>query len=424
MKIQIPYTPRKHQAFIHKELDQYRYAVLCCHRRFGKTVMVLNHLIRSALQNKNHNPRLAYIAPTYKQAKSIAWDYLKYYTKNIPGTKWNESELRCDLINGSRITLLSSENFDSIRGVYMDMVAIDETAQISQGLIDEVITPALSDRKGKMFLIGTPKGMNNIFYDYYNKAQADDNWFLYKAKASSTKIVDQEELDAALSVMGKAKYDQEFECSFIGNIQGSIYGDVVQEIDDKGQIGSVPYDPAYPVSTAIDLGFNDSTSIIFFQKVNHSIHLIDYYENNNQALPHYVQVLKEKPYVYETHYAPHDLDQVEFSTGKTRREVFYQLGIKFRTAPRILLEDGLHAVKMILPRCRIDSEKCKQLLIALRHYHRKYSDKDRTFKSKPVHDFSSHPCDAFRCLATGLEETKIINNKHLQQKAESNYEVI
>jgi len=151
MKIQIPYTPRKHQAYIHQELDKHRYAVLCCHRRFGKTVMVLNHLIRAALTNTNHNPRYAYIAPTYKQAKSIAWDYLKFYTKNIPGTKWNESELRCDLVNGARITLLSSENFDSIRGIYLDACAIDEVAQVSQGLIDEVIVPALSDRKENYF---------------------------------------------------------------------------------------------------------------------------------------------------------------------------------------------------------------------------------------------------------------------------------
>ena len=424
MKIEIPYKPRNVQAYIHKELDKHRYSLLCLHRRCGKTTLCLNHLIKAAMTNKNHNPRYAYIAPTYKQAKSIAFDFLKYYTKNIPGTKYNESELRCDFINGARISLLSSENPDSIRGIYLDGCIIDEAAQINPSLIDEVVTPALSDRKGFMIMCGTPKGMNNIFYDYYNKAQADDKWFLYKAKASQTKIVDQEELDAALSVMGKAKYDQEFECSFIGNISGSIYGDIVQDIDDKGQIGSVPYDPAYPVSTAIDLGFNDSTSIIFFQKVNHSIHLIDYYENNNQALPHYVQVLKEKDYIYETHLAPHDLDQVEFSTGKTRREVFYQLGIKFRTAPRLLLEDGIHAVKMILPRCRIDSDNCSKLLIALRHYHRKYSDKDRTFKSKPVHDFSSHPMDALRCLATGMEETKIYNNKSLQQKAESNYEVI
>ena len=423
MKIQIPYTPRKHQAYIHQELDKHRYAVLCCHRRFGKTVMVLNHLIRSALQNKNHNPRLAYIAPTYKQAKSIAWDYLKFYTKNIPGTKWNESELRCDLINGARITLLSSENFDSIRGIYLDICAIDEVAQVSQGLIDEVIVPALSDRKGKLFLIGTPKGMNNIFYDYYQKAQADPKWFLFKAKASETNIVDEEELGNALTVMGKAKYDQEFECSFIGNIEGSIYGELVQDLDDKGSIGAVPYDPSLPVNTAWDIGYNDSTSIIFFQLLNHQINIIETYEDDNEALPHYIKILQDKDYIYDTHYGPHDLDVTEFSNGKTRREVAAALGVRFRIAPRLLLEDGIHAVKMLLPRCKIDSDNCADLLIALRHYHRKFNDKERIFKSKPVHDFSSHMCDALRCLATGLDENKT-NNTNLQRVADSSYRII
>ena len=385
--------------------------------------MVLNHLIRSALQNKNHNPRLAYIAPTYKQAKSIAWDYLKFYTKNIPGTKWNESELRCDLINGARITLLSSENFDSIRGIYLDLCAIDEVAQVSQGLIDEVITPALSDRRGKLFLIGTPKGMNNIFYDYYQKAQADPKWFLFKAKASDTNIVDEEELGNALTVMGKAKYDQEFECSFIGNLEGSIYGEIVQELDDKGNIGAVPYDPSLPVNTAWDIGYNDSTSIIFFQLLNHQINIIETYEDDNEALPHYIKYLQDKDYVYDTHYGPHDLDVTEFSNGKTRREVASALGVRFRIAPRILLEDGLHAVKMLLPRCKIDSENCADLLIALRHYHRKFNDKERIFKSKPVHDFSSHMCDALRCLATALEENKT-DNKNLQRVADSSYQII
>ena len=423
MKIQIPYTPRKHQAYIHQELDKHRYAVLCCHRRFGKTVMVLNHLIRSALQNKNHNPRLAYIAPTYKQAKSIAWDYLKFYTKNIPGTRWNESELRCDLINGARITLLSSENFDSIRGIYLDVCAIDEVAQVSQGLIDEVIVPALSDRKGKLFLIGTPKGMNNIFYDYYQKAQADPKWFLFKAKASETNIVDEEELGNALTVMGKAKYDQEFECSFLGNLENSIFGDLVQELDDKGSIGAVPYDPSLPVNTAWDIGYNDSTSIIFFQLLNHQINIIETYEDDNEALPHYIKILQDKDYIYDTHYGPHDLDVTEFSNGKTRREVASALGVRFRIAPRILLEDGIHAVKMLLPRCKIDSDNCADLLIALRHYHRKFNDKERIFKSKPVHDFSSHMCDALRCLATGLDENKT-TNKNLQRVAENSYQII
>ena len=423
MKITIPYKPRAQQALVHKELDKYRYAVLCCHRRFGKTVMVLNHLIRAALTNKNHNPRLAYIAPTYKQAKSIAWDYLKYYTKNIPGTKYNESELRCDFVNGARITLLSSENFDSIRGIYLDMVAIDEVAQVSQGLIDEVVTPALSDRKGKMFLIGTPKGMNNIFYDYYLKSQSDDKWYLYKAKASETKIVEKDELDAALAVMGEAKYQQEFECSFVGNIQGSIYGDLVDDLDDAKRIGGVPYNPAHLVNTAWDLGYTDACSIIFFQQVNHNIHIIDYYENEKEALPHYAEVLKEKEYIYGNHYAGHDVEQTDFSSGYSRREVAANYGIRFRVAPRINLEDGIHAVKMILPRCKIDSDKCSDLLIALRHYHRKYNDKERVYKIKPVHDFSSHPMDALRYLATGIQE-ETITNKDRQLVADGSYRIL
>jgi len=423
MKVTIPYTPRKQQAFIHDQIEQYRYSLLCCHRRFGKTVMCINHLIKAAMTCKNYNPRFAYIAPTYGQAKKIAFDYLKYYTKEIPGTKYNETELRCDLVNGARIMLLSSENPDSIRGIYLDGCIIDETAQINPALINEVITPALSDRKGFMILVGTPKGMANLFYDYYQKAQADPKWFLYKAKASETGIVDKEELDAALAVMGSQKYEQEFECSFIGNIQGSIYGDVIASLDDKKQITRVPIDPAYPVNTAWDLGYNDQTAIIFFQQIGHNIHIVDYYENKNEAFPHYAQVLKEKDYIIEHNYGPHDLDQTEFGTGKTRRETAYQMGLRFRVVPRMAIEDGIHAVKMVLPRCFIDVDNCGPLVNALRHYHRKFSDKERVYKIKPVHDWSSHAADAMRTLATGLNEIKF-NNKVRQTNVDTNYKVL
>ena len=423
MKVTIPYTPRKQQAFIHEQIEKFRYSLLCCHRRFGKTVMCINHLIKAAMTCKNYNPRFAYIAPTYGQAKKIAFDYLKYYTKEIPGTKYNETELRCDLVNGARIMLLSSENPDSIRGIYLDGCIIDETAQINPALINEVITPALSDRKGFMILVGTPKGMANLFYDYYQKAQADPKWFLYKAKASETGIVDKEELDAALAVMGSQKYEQEFECSFIGNIQGSIYGELIASLDDKKQITRVPIDPAYPVNTAWDLGYNDQTAIIFFQQIGHNIHIVDYYENKNEAFPHYAQVIKEKDYVIENNYGPHDLEQTEFGAGKTRREVAYQMGLRFRVVPRMPIEDGIHAVKMVLPRCFIDVDNCGPLVNALRHYHRKFSDKERVYKIKPVHDWSSHAADAMRTLATGLNEIKF-NNKVRQTNVDTNYKVL
>ena len=114
-----------------------------------------------------------------------------------------------------------------------DLVIIDEASQVSRELIDEVIRPALSDRKGWMSLCGTPKGMNNIFYDMYQKAQSNKDWFLYTARASETKLVDTEELKAALSVMGQATYNQEFECSFIGNVKGSIYGELITKLENE-----------------------------------------------------------------------------------------------------------------------------------------------------------------------------------------------
>ena len=112
MDIKIPYTPRKHQAYLHKEISKQRWSVLVCHRRFGKTVCMINHLIRSALLTKKKHPRFAYIAPTFKQAKAIAWDYMKQFTAKIPYTKFNETELMVDLPNCARITLLGSDSPD------------------------------------------------------------------------------------------------------------------------------------------------------------------------------------------------------------------------------------------------------------------------------------------------------------------------
>ena len=423
MKITIPYKPRKQQAYLHKHLQSYRYALLLCHRRFGKTTMCLNHLIRAALTNKNHNPRYAYLAPTYKQAKSIAWDFLKFYAGKIPGVKFNETELRCDLPNASRITLLGAENAESLRGLYFDGIIIDEMAAIQASVIEEILTPALSDRTGFMYLVGTPQGMQNIFYEYYLKAQGNKKWFLYTAKASETKIVDQEELTQALEMLGQAKYNQEFECSFIGNVPGSIFGTEISDLEDKKQLTTVPFDPSLLVHSAWDIGWNDSTAIILFQEIGHQINIIDCISDRNKPLPYYANLLKEKEYTYGNYYAPHDIEVSEFSSGRTRRETAYEYGIRFRVVPKTLKEDSIHAVKMVLPRCKIDVDHCKPLIDALRHYHRKYSEKDRVFKTKPVHDWSSHFADATMVLATGFQEQKY-SQSFKQTAALSDYKLI
>lgn len=423
MQIRIPYTPRKFQNYLHQRIRDYRWSVLVCHRRFGKTVCMINHLLMAALTSKVSNPRYAYIAPTFKQAKSIAWDYIKQFTHKIPGVRFNETELRVDLPNKARITLLGSENCDGLRGIYLDGCVIDEYANVNDRLFPEIIRPALSDRKGFCIFIGTPQGMNNNFYELFQHAKGADDWFYFKAKASETKVVDQDELTKAKEVMGENKFKQEFECDWIANIEGSIYGKTLAKMENQRQITRVPYDPSLPVNTAWDLGVSDHSAIIFFQQLGRSINIIDYHEERGQGMPHFIELVKNKEYIYKDHFAPHDIEVTDFSNGKTRREVAYQLGIRFKVVPKLPLEDGIHATTMTLPRCWIDVDHCKKLIDALRHYHRKYLDKNRMFRSKPVHDWSSHACDALRYMSIGLTE---INNRQTapQVVADNSYRIL
>ncbi len=173
------------------------------------------------------------------------------------------------------------------------------------------------------------------------------------------------------------------------------------------------------------MGFriSDHTAIIFFQQLGRAVNIIDYYEERGQGLPHYVQVIKDKDYIYQDHFAPHDIEVTDFSNGKTRREVAYQLGVRFKVVPKIPLEDGIHATSMTLPRCYIDVDHCKKLIDALRHYHRKYIDKNRMFRSKPVHDWSSHACDSMRYLAVGLQELNTRQSAP-QVVADNSYRII
>ena len=405
MNIEIPYTPRPLQARLHAELSEKRWAVVVMHRRAGKTVMAINHLLRDAILCTRPNPRFFYIAPTYRQAKQISFDYIKSFAGKIPMVRFHETELRCDLPNGARIQLLGSENPASLRGIYADGVVLDEMADMPESLFPEVIRPALSDRKGYAIFIGTPRG-HNAFYELFTAAEQQDDWYTAIHKASETGILDEEELDAARSMMSADQFEQEFQCSWVANVPGAVFGKELQEAQEKGRISSVPYDPTVKVDTWWDLGVGDSTVVWFTQSVGRAVHVIDFYENRGEGLPHYARMLADKDYLYGTHNAPHDIEVRELGSGKSRREVAWDLGINFRVVPKLPLEDGLHAAQMLIPRCWFDKENCKPGLEALRQYHRAYNERLRSFRNTPVHDWSSHAADAFRYLAVGIKETQ------------------
>jgi len=233
MDVLIPYEPRPLQRDIHHSLK--RWNVIVCHRRFGKTVLAVNELIRQAVECDKDRPRFAYLAPTYKQAKSIAWDYLKHYSRPIPGIKVNESELRIDYPWGARIQLFGCDNPDALRGIYLDGVVLDEYAQMPSSLFGEVIRPALSDREGWALFIGTPKG-HNAFHTLYNQACKDPGWFTAIYRASETGIVPPAELEDARKIMTEDEYEQEYECSWSAAIQGAIYGKHISEAEKEGRV--------------------------------------------------------------------------------------------------------------------------------------------------------------------------------------------
>jgi hypothetical protein len=218
--VETGYKPREQQREIHDAVAANRFVVVVAHRRMGKTVAALNQLIHSALECEKPNPRFAYIAPTYGQAKRVAWDYLCQFTRPLEATA-NISELKIDFY-GRRIQLYGSDNPDSLRGQYFDGVILDEIGDQNPKIWNEIVRPALADRMGWALFLGTPKGANH-FKDFRDRAEKEPGWRLLEFKASQTGILPEAELLAAKKEMGDDKYAQEFECSFAAAVEGSYY---------------------------------------------------------------------------------------------------------------------------------------------------------------------------------------------------------
>lgn len=409
--VTIPYTPRPLQREVGRLCRGKRFGVLVCHRRFGKTVLGVNINQQTATMCAKERPRVAYIGPTYTQAKATAWDYMQHYARPIPGVGMNQSELRIDYPNGGQARIFGSDNPDSLRGLYFDRAVLDEFGLHPAKTFSEVIGPTLVDRGGSALFLGTPNGKNQ-FYDIAQHAKAreaagDSEWFYREYKASETGLLDASYMNQARLMMTADEYAQEFECSFEAAVKGAYYSAELEQARAGGRVRTVPIDQILPVHTAWDLGVGDSTAIWFVQALRGGeIRIVDYYEATGEGLPHYAAVLAERRYVYGDHYAPHDIKVKELGSGKSRLEIAASLGIKFRVVQDHKIDDGIHAVRMLLPRCWFDETRCKPGLEALQHYRKDYNQRLGEFKASPVHDWASHGADAFRYLAMGLQEPR------------------
>lgn len=382
-----------------------RFAIGVAHRRCGKTVACINDKIKRAITSDKRMYRAAYIAPYLKQAKDVAWEYLKQYSEPVWGKKPNESELYVELIGGQRIKIYGADNPEALRGGYLDDATLDEYADMHPGIWGSIIRPMLADRLGSATFIGTPKG-RNAFYDMYARAQADPSWYPFFLPASQTGILLQSELDAARKEMTPEQYEQEFECSFEAAIMGAYFGKEMAEAERTGRIDDVPWDEALPVYTAWDLGIGDSTAIWFWQAHGSEIRVIDFYESNGRGVEHYAKELRSKPYRYIHDFVPHDAKVRELGTGLTRVETMKNHGLKPRLVPMHKIMDGINAARVLFPRMVFDREKCAPGLEALRQYRADYDEKTRVFANAPKHDWTSHAADAFRYMAMAWKELR------------------
>lgn len=423
-EIEIAYRPRPQFVAFHNR-DQ-RFACMVAHRRAGKTVACINEAVTRALYSQRKRPRYAYIGPLLKQAKKIAWEYLKEYTKGMTKKKPSESELSVILAhNNAEISIYGADNPDSFRGQYFDGVILDEYGDMAPSVWSKVLLPTLADRQGWAVFIGTPKGKNH-FYKIFRRSQGinedgeendyltKQNWYNFVLRASESGILSDDELALQRSEQTEDEYLQEFECSFDAAVLGTYYAHLIAQIEAAGQVNdSVQYDANFPVHVASDLGYTDSSAYWFWQERPDGIAVIDFEEANSQPLPYYFEMLHSKGYRYGKIWLPHDARAKSLQTGRSTVEQFLDQpfpaydesrGRVVDIQPRLNLQHGVDAARLVLPSCYFNKKRCAPGIEALRAYRRKWDEEKKVFTDEPIHDWSSHPSDAFRGLALVAKE--------------------
>jgi phage terminase large subunit len=411
MPTEFQYSPRAQFTDFHQRRQ--RNALMVCHRRMGKTVACIGDLTVRGLHTLKPDARYGYVAPFRQQAKEIAWVYLKNMTQGIRTEAPRESELRVKLPNGAWITLYGADNPDALRGLYFDGLILDEFGDMKPSLMGEVILPCLADRNGFLVLIGTAKGRNQ-FHKYKIMAENNqDEWYYKLAKASQTNIIPPNELERLKATMTEAQYEQEMECSFDAALAGTFYADQINKLDAAGHFhhGDALYEPDQKVYVAADVGLRDSTAWWFWQPRPDGYAIIDHHEASGKHVDYYLGMLHDKQYDYAEIWLPHDAKAKTLATRRSTVEQFVSPGtvrpdiynpndrLPIRITPKMAIQHGIDAVRLLLPDCHFDYDNCAQGIDALRSYRRQYHEHLQQFSDNPLHDWASNTADAFRYFA-------------------------
>jgi hypothetical protein len=381
-------------------------------RRSGKDLVCFNALILKALERVG----VYYlIYPTYSQGRRILWDSMtidgQRFLDYIPPDQiesTNSTEMKIRLVNGSLIQILGSTDYDRLVGTNPVGVIYSEYA-LQDPKAAQLLRPAIMAQKDSFEVyITTPRG-HNAAWELWNIATHNPKiWFSQLLTVEDTGHIPILEIQREIE-RGEISWDlsrQEYFCDWSMGVQGSYYSRYIDKMRLNNQIGMVPWEPAFKVHLAIDIGVRDSTTIIWWQNIGGCVRILDCYENSKEGLEFYAKIIQGKPYQMGRYIAPHDIAVKEWGSGMTRIEKAKQLGIPFTVAGNYSIEDGIEAVRSTLPKCWIDEVKCKQLIKALENYRQEWDDKRKVYKTTPLHDQWSHFCDGMRYLCTSLPKTR------------------
>lgn len=415
MSVVLPhnFTPRPYQLPIMRAMDSgFNRAVWVAHRRSGKEKTCLNIVAKKMMERVG---TYFYVFPEFAQGRKVIWDgadkdgfkFLDHFPAELLDGKPNDTEMKLKYKNGSMLQVIGSDRFDSVMGTNPIGMVFSEYA-LQDPSCWGYFRPILAENDGWAIFNFTPRGENHA-YALHELAKADPvGWFDEVLTVDDTgalrpEVLAQEKSEIVRLYGNDALYQQEYHCSFTVPISGAYYADQIMQSYKEGRIGAVPHESRLSVDTWWDLGINDRMSIWFTQSVGQELRVIDYLEGTGQGFPHYIALLKEKPYVYGRHTAPHDIRVRELTNGKSRLDTAAALGIKFDVAPNLPIIDGIDAVRALFAKCWFDTVKCQDGINALKNYRKQYDEARKTYANKPHHDWSSNAADAFRYLAVAID---------------------
>ena len=391
-------------------------AIEIAHRRWGKDEVALGATCEWA-----HKRIGSYwhCLPEYAQARKALWTAVNAHTgkRRIfeafdPSLieSMNDQEMFIRFKCGSTWQMIGSDRYDATVGAGVAGIVYSEWA-LGNPSAWAYHRPMLEENNGSALFITTPRGRNHA-KAMYDMAKDNPRWFAEVSSIYDTKALSAEQLDESLKEyialygedIGRAQFEQEYECSFNAAIMGAFYAREMVTVRRENRIDpTLEAVPGWPVHRAWDIGVRDDTSIWFFQIVGTQLFILDCYSQSGVGVDHFAEVVHKRHadhgWDFGNDFVPHDAKVKEWGTGRTRVETMQSLGLKPLVVPMATKLDGINAVRQTLPRCVFHSRCEDQGIAALEQYRREWDDDKKTFKANEVHDWSSHLSDAFRYLA-------------------------